>query len=315
MTTALSNFTLARHAQDGAAGGVLGASRGATAAEVIVTVQNDGIVVYDVSSQKRLSSWALGGRGHKFASPALWDALSRRIFVAVEAEGGKAAGAVEVVSFPAGADGSLASMPDRFKLDGPVAAIYPSAHGEAAAPADGDDSDGDEDMADGGAGAGGGGVVVVYCSGKVAWYSSDGDSQGRLDLGGAVATSALAAPEGHEVEIAVVVAAAGGGRKGGDMQLAAVVVRVGGSAGLHEAGRAVMPRAKGLVRAAAGGGDVSVLWQDAGWDAYRVAGAAHGDAPAAPSTHLQLQNVPLSGVGAAAPKAKKGGKRRASGGG
>lgn len=70
-------------------GGIIGVRHGANRESILVTVDGDGVSVYDANTQVTVQSWALGGAGASFTAPAVYAKPLKRFFASLnEPKGG-----------------------------------------------------------------------------------------------------------------------------------------------------------------------------------------------------------------------------------
>eukprot|EP00850_Spirogloea_muscicola_P018141 SM000163S02309 [mRNA] locus=s163:89581:92838:+ [translate_table: standard] len=285
-----SGAVVYRAGGDGDGRRVVGAAAGPAAlAEVLVTVQGDGVACCCPRTQRQLRGWP-AGPGVSFTAGTVWDGLSRRLYAAVErASGGGAAAAAELVSWqdePAAASDGAALGPvpplagvsslSRALLASPATLLVPLSRllpEPASAVASRMQDEGHVGLDDGG------GVLALLKSGQLVLYGPE--------LGDCLAS--LPAPAERDVVVVDVppvprgtVTLATAGRCGKDWRLS--VVRVGqgpdeDADGGHNgallevvfSAELVAPGPSCRVVAAACGqdGDAAILWSDGTWELHR----------------------------------------------
>ncbi|DBA81279.1 TPA: hypothetical protein ACH3X2_006899 [Trebouxia sp. C0005] len=105
---------------------VRGIARGAKADEVLVTVQNDGVVCYSSARQEQSSSWALGSQHLKFTTKAVFASSNSTYHAVVQQSSISSSGAQTLLSWPAtSTSGSLEQLAKRHVLTGSVHSLHP----------------------------------------------------------------------------------------------------------------------------------------------------------------------------------------------
>ncbi|DBA75343.1 hypothetical protein WJX77_005717 [Trebouxia sp. C0004] len=105
---------------------VRGIARGAKANEVLVTIQNDGVVCYSSARQEQVNSWALGSQHFKFTTTAVFASSNSSYHAVVQQNSISSSGTQTLLSWPAtSTSGSLEQLAKRRVLTGSVHSLHP----------------------------------------------------------------------------------------------------------------------------------------------------------------------------------------------
>eukprot|EP00242_Pyramimonas_sp_CCMP2087_P014504 CAMPEP_0198221170 /NCGR_PEP_ID=MMETSP1445-20131203/82472_1 /TAXON_ID=36898 /ORGANISM="Pyramimonas sp., Strain CCMP2087" /LENGTH=363 /DNA_ID=CAMNT_0043899209 /DNA_START=196 /DNA_END=1284 /DNA_ORIENTATION=- len=178
----IADYELCRHGGDGAGGAaVLGASLGSERNQAIVTVEKEGVLCYDVSTQNKVCGWPLGGKSdYSFATPAVWDPSSSHYFAVLEQRrsGASTSSDIKLVSWPTNPPGTPLSQLPTTSLPSAVHSIFPATSCSVLKKNATADTDDDTVKT---ATAIAGGVIVVGKSGTVSHHNVKGQVLSRIE--------------------------------------------------------------------------------------------------------------------------------------
>ena len=255
-----------------------------------------------------MRSWALGSR-RRLAAPAVWDAGSRRYYVALEASSdGGASGAASLVAFADECGSTLDALPPVATLRDGAFAVFAASPPSTPRRAAATEMAVDEDPAAGGA-------LVVSPAGAVRLFGPDGAERAALSpKDGAFAQAAASGVDsdahGGAVQCVAVVSSLRASAGGATHRLDVYEVARGGlklTAAATLAAPAGVARPRVVAVSCSGRASAEVLWSDGTWQAF--AGSGAGLAP----RHTRTLACFDGGDKAPPPAATPGQKKRRGG--
>ena len=222
-----------------------------------------------------MRSWALGGR-RRLAAPAVWDAGSRRYYVALEASSdGGASGAASLVAFADECGSTLDALPPVATLRDGAFAVFAASPPSTPRRAAATEMAVDEDPAAGGA-------LVVSAAGAVRLFGPDGLERAvQSPKDGAFAQAAASGLDngahGGAVQCVAVVSTLRAPAGGKTHRLDVYAVARGGltlTAAATLAAPAGVARPRVVALSCSGRASAEVLWSDGTWQAFAGSGTA-----------------------------------------